>query len=277
MTEADAWAEAADAVFIVGAPRSGTTVMGRTLVESPGFWKLRNVFETRAFQQGYLAAPELSAPAAGYLASRLDAFLQARPALSGRDLARRYFYEASLHYGPGRLVEKTPHHVHTLPALFDAFPKARVLVMLRSVRETVISRRTRLQRDRDLGVAEEQLAWLSAPIEALLKELDWFDRGAAHAFETWPQAAHGVSYECLTKDPATELAQVGECLGMSDTDTAEMIRLAVRPRPPPGEHARGSDVSALFSPLGPIARPTGVLTDAEEAALAAHRFVCLPP
>ena len=268
----DEWAEREEAVFIVGPPRSGTTVMCRTLSEAPGFWPAR--LETFAFIPGQLEARPLLKTTAGYLGERHDAFIAAADAekLSAVALARLYFYEASKQYDSGRLIEKTPNHLRRIAMIKEAFPRSRILIMTRNPRDMVISRRVRHELDKSLGVDESELNWLRPPIDQLLRKFHQIDKAISSALRTWPDSIVCVSYDHLVESPATHLKAMGEKLGMPATDIDVMIGRATRERvAAPDETSK----PARDAPIGPTARRTDMLTREEEAAIASAEFVHL--
>lgn len=127
-------------VFIVSAPRSGSTFLFETLARSPGFWTIggesHEVFETiaklnplkRGFDSNRLTAADYDADTASQLQTRLLALLRDR---DGRPLP------------PGaaavRLLEKTPKNALRVPFLEAIFPDARFIYLYREPHENLSS------------------------------------------------------------------------------------------------------------------------------------------
>jgi hypothetical protein len=132
---------AAPPVFIVGAPRSGTTLLRRLLNAHP---ELHLTFEASFFAVVKAMPPPLaesnfreawvrSLPFVWQRVPDADLPVAAPVGLSPRD--PRWF-EALMRYcaqraGKSRWGDKTPLHVYELDALFAAFPNARVVHIVR--------------------------------------------------------------------------------------------------------------------------------------------------
>jgi hypothetical protein len=106
-------------VFVVGAPRSGTTFMGDSIGGLPGFVDLGEVGPLK------VAIGELAALSEEEAARRLRRTLE-RVRRFG--LARRL-----------RAVEQTPETSFVLPAALRAYPQAKVVHMVRDGRDVVCS------------------------------------------------------------------------------------------------------------------------------------------
>ncbi|HYX89256.1 MAG TPA: sulfotransferase [Gaiellaceae bacterium] len=106
-------------VFVVGAPRSGTTFMAGSLGELPGFVDLGEVGPLKASIHDLAALPEEEA------ARRLRQTLERVRALG---LARRL-----------RAIEQTPETSFVVGAAVRAYPQARVVHMVRDARDVVCS------------------------------------------------------------------------------------------------------------------------------------------
>jgi len=132
-------------VFVVSAPRAGSTLLAETLSLAPGLWTLDG--EAHGVVEG---VPPLHPAARGYASQRLDAD-DADPATVAT-LAAAYL--ADLRDGRGRrwlnlpaaerparvrLLDKTPEHVLRIPFLAAAFPDARFVFLHRQARPNVSS------------------------------------------------------------------------------------------------------------------------------------------
>lgn len=108
-------------LFLVGAPRSGTTYLGRCIAALPGF--------------SYFNEPRATKYAAGCV------YRSAWP----RWILERYYrlcYRGLLSTsGPegGRLAEKTPRNCFLIPFLASVFPDARFLHLIRDGRDAALS------------------------------------------------------------------------------------------------------------------------------------------
>jgi hypothetical protein len=106
-------------VFVVGCPRSGTTVLAGSIGSCPGFVDLGEVAALKA------SIPELMGLPEAVAAARIRRLLT---------LTRRLGLVGSL-----RAVEQTPEGAFVAPALRLAFPQARMLHIVRDGRDVVCS------------------------------------------------------------------------------------------------------------------------------------------
>lgn len=127
-------------VFIVAAPRSGSTLLFETLARSPDFWTIggesHEIFEGKA---------NLGPARHGWASNRLTA------ADADPDAARalRAAFRAGLRdrdgtplpatAGPVRMLEKTPKNALRIPFLAAVFPDARFVYLYRDPRDNVSS------------------------------------------------------------------------------------------------------------------------------------------
>ena len=149
-------------VFVVGPPRSGTTLLRVQLCRHPALWILTETHlldlwaarhpglvtgDRDAFEAYWTAFT--ATDAFGYLQLDADG-VAARVRADGRyratDVLGAMLAEAAAARGVARVGEKTPDHAHHVGALLDAFPDARVLWLVRDPVATVASE---LALDRD--------------------------------------------------------------------------------------------------------------------------------
>lgn len=206
-------------VFIVGAGRSGTTLLRLILNQHP---ELAIFGETQMFFRTEKYAPLSSAPS-------LERFLRDWRVICAHespypDLLERlndtYRIETAGNYtelmtaimrrfadleGKRRWGEKTPAHVHRLGFLMRAYPKAKVIHIVRDPRAVVCSVLQKL----DSGKVGWSNAYLLANYWRRCERA--IDRAAARH----PERVHRVSYEQLVNHPAEEIQKVCEFLGIS--------------------------------------------------------------
>jgi hypothetical protein len=215
--------EATDAterpVFVVGAPRSGTTFMGNSLGGLPGFVDLGEVGPLKVAIDELAALPEEEA------ARRLRRTLE-RVRRFG--LARRL-----------RAVEQTPETSFVLAAALRAYPQAKVVHMVRDGRDVVCSLLEKgwLGTERggadDVGnpYGEQARFWVeperahefNAASEATRAAWAW-RRYLTAARAAAPAATLEVRYEELAADPQATAARIAGHIDADPAALAERLR-----------------------------------------------------
>jgi hypothetical protein len=215
--------EATDAterpVFVVGAPRSGTTFMGNSLGGLPGFVDLGEVGPLKVAIDELAALPEDEA------ARRLRRMLE-RVRRFG--LARRL-----------RAVEQTPETSFVLAAALRAYPQAKVVHMVRDGRDVVCSLLEKgwLRGERggadDVGnpygeqarfwVEPERAEEFNAATEATRAAWAW-RRYFAAARAGAPGATLEVRYEELAADPDGSAGRIAGHIDADPGALAESLR-----------------------------------------------------
>lgn len=240
--------------FVVGAPRSGTTLLTHMLHRHPEVSAtpethfLCHAHSYRGGARGVLAEwpvsgkwlcsrmAQLETP--GWRAAWPRTFRGVGDGVSRRLVTglRRLFLavieDAAVDREAPLLVEKTPQHIEYLPLLRRLFPRAPIIHIVRDGRAVVSS----------------------------LARMPWWHRGATGAAAYWaewvPRAsswvrrdanAIEVRYEELVRDPEAVLAQVTQCLGIPYTPA--MLE------PLPGEELlverRGGHKAGAMRPIEP--------------------------
>ncbi len=190
-------------IFVVGFPRSGTTLLGRTLSahggfittdEHPGMGKLREHLQRHAggvgnvpTYLGQIGEPEIRLLRAMY-------FAEVERVLAGQDPIGK------------RLVDRHPINIAHLSIVRRLFPDAPVIVCVRDPRDAVLSAFMRLARNPMAGAHFETLE-SSASYYASLMGL-WL-----HFREVLGLRSMEVKYEELVTHPEAQSRRVMEFLG----------------------------------------------------------------
>lgn len=228
---------AARPVFIVGHPRSGTSILYRTLQKHSSFRPLEpNLVETeifshlrRTFMFGASYPPSLirfmlddQAIYRQFLRSiraiRIVSALLVGPNMVFRDrydwlwyanlnhlLLRSYFFHATRARGCRRLVEKTPTNTPNMARLWATFPRAQFLYVYRHPIDVFTSFRRRAKADlAALWAARITPTGFCADYESSVgRVLMWRDEH---------RNLRTIKYEDFTRDPGSELRALCEFL-----------------------------------------------------------------
>jgi hypothetical protein len=205
-----------DPVFIVGYPRSGTTLLQRFLATQPGF---RSLPETHFFSviEGRLrlgAEERVAASQLGALRqaveekmeSRLteaEARLLAREAEQGRLTSKTAFeflvsrrLSPPLGEGPWRWVEKTPTHANFIGRILGLYPRAQVIHVLRHPVPAILSRRRNFPFNRE------------TPLERLAEAWNRMQENVEAGRRSFPDRILTLRYEDLIADADAHLRAV---------------------------------------------------------------------
>lgn len=166
-----------EAIFIVGLPRTGTTLLTRLLSQRCGY---ADRGELPWFEQVVRGAPPAmylahlrqdDAPAAGY-------------------------------------IDKNPLNFRYLTWIARVFPEARVICCTRDPRDSALSAYEQF-------FAHPDLAWADA-WEDIFAFQDGYRRLMRRAQDELGSRLQQVTYESLVRDPQQVLSEVSRCLGMPD-------------------------------------------------------------
>jgi len=219
-------------VFILAAPRSGSTLLFELLMQVRDVWTIgdesHGVFES---------IPELL-PGQGVTSNRLTAseasagvvlrlkcnFLEL---LRNRNGAR--YPVTSKHAFPVRMVEKTPKNALRVPFLKAAFPDAMFIYLYRDPKENISSIIEAWRSDRFItypNLRGPQQHWsLLLPPDWVSKQHSPLEEIAAYQWKTAnqtilsdlqhlpPQCWSAVSYRTLLDNPETEVCRLCEFMG----------------------------------------------------------------
>jgi len=240
-------------VFLIGFPRSGTTLLDQILDAHPA---LRTMEERDALDQVRRAVARMPDGYPDALAD-LDA-----GALT--DLRRLYFAEVERHLGPadGRtVVDKMPLNTIDGVLIHRLFPDARLIVALRHPHDVVLSGFMQAMQPNGAMVLFDSLAGTAA-FYAQVMGL-WL-----HYRSVLPIEAHPVRYEDLVADLPGQAARILQFLGVAWDDAvlefAEHARTRAIATPsyhqvvqPIYRHAvqRWRNYAFAFGAVAPILRP----------------------
>lgn len=247
-----------DPVFIVGAARSGTSLLYRTLQKHSSFAPREvSLVETKILDYVNLShrfTPEWPPNLLPFLLDDRQAFdrfldsigdvrrlharidtgairrLAARSVrlwkLFGNDrVLRAYFRESVAARGVLRLVEKSPNHVSDAAKLLCAFPRCRILFIYRHPLEVYTSfvRRSKV---------DTQACWARLLIEGFCRRYRSEIRHALECAARRPDAFKLIRYEHFTEQPQAEFGDLCDFLGEKYEPSA-----VIEERPDDGRYA----------------------------------------
>jgi len=205
-------------IFIVGCPRSGTTMLQLMLHAHP---RIAIPPETRFVLEGFrrrrhfgdLRRPEHRRALAEWIVRRtesrfvdlgldaeevIDAIVSGPPTLGAAFAA--VFQAYSRKFGKPRWGDKRPAYINNLPVLLRLFPDAQIVHIIRDGRDCVASLQEMPWHRR--GIYQSISAWARA-----------IDHGRWAARKLGPESYHEVRYEELVTDPEPQLRALCQFLG----------------------------------------------------------------
>lgn len=207
------------AVFVVGAPRSGTTLL-QTLLQAhhdcfgiegeTGLFDWQNLFRKERLHFGLEG----------------DALKTAMNEASGRvDFMDRQIGRLSEESGRKIFIEKTPQHVLRLPVILRSFPEARIVHITRDGRDGFCSAQSHRNVPQRRSASAFAHYWRKCVRAGLRHDRD-------------PRLRR-IRYEDLTLDPETTLRGVMEGLGLEwDPDVLDPMKRGRDARADRDEFAR---------------------------------------
>ena len=195
-------AQPADPVFLVGFPRSGTTLLERMLDGHPQL----DVLDERPALE---VAIEYLRSQPGWNDADLDASLAMLTSAQITRARELYWQQVHRHLQPnGRLVDKYPLTMTRLPYVARLFPQAQWLLLLRHPCDCVLSCHMQA-----FGMNGGALAFASLETTAntYAAVMDWWDAQR----QLIPARVHVLRYEDLVQAPAAELDALMAFLSLS--------------------------------------------------------------
>ena len=182
-------------IFIVGMPRSGTTLAAELLARNPG---IRNRGEPPWISQ---IVRELEV-AGSNKTSALEAARNRYVALARQD-------DAPNDIG---FIDKQPLNFRYIDLILTLFPNAKIIHCQRAPRDTALSLWTQSFTESDQGYA-----WSFDHIALVMRDEQ---RLMAHWRSLWPHSIHTLHYETLVSNPQACTAEILEWIGIGTKESA---------------------------------------------------------
>jgi hypothetical protein len=248
-------------VFIVGCPRSGTTLLRRMVDAHPliAITRRETHWIPACFRKRIGITPDgmVTNELISWLMTderfrfmnvsrtELESLLTAQPALPYADFVSRVFDLYAKREGKRLAGDKTPGYARQLATLHALWPTARFIHLIRDGRDVCLSFLDWAKSPRIVG---RFLPWAQDPVASAALFWEWHIRLARRAASRLPPALYyEVRYEALVLQPAQQCASVCTFLDLPFSD--RMLLADVSPRKPrPGldsKHARLPPTSGL--------------------------------
>lgn len=218
-------------LFVVGCPRSGTTLLQRMLDSHP---QLAVAYDSLFIPAAVRGQPDKNPPVSATLVDRIESFhrfprlglpegVVKHLAPLARDYAGlvRQIYDAFAEmHGKDLGGEKSPGYVRHMPMLHTLFPDARFIHLVRDGRNVALSLLDWGKASkRPKGPARKYRLWNDSPIAVCA--LWWArkaGRGRRDADQLPPDRYTEVSYERLVDRPESTLRELSDFLGLPYSD-----------------------------------------------------------
>jgi sulfotransferase family protein len=217
-------------LFIVGCPRSGTTLLGRMVDAHPD---IAVIHEGRFAPEWYerrrglttdgLVTPELIDRLLGHPPfenisvdrAELEVLLGGGARVTYADFVAGIFDLHGRAHGKRLVGDKTPHYVRSLPTLHSLWPAAKIVHLIRDgrdVTQSVLGWRKVTERG---GSVARFSAFREDRVAAVACWWEWLVRlGREDGAAIGPAGYHEVRYEALVTEPAAECRRLCDFLGV---------------------------------------------------------------
>jgi hypothetical protein len=222
------------AFFIVGCPRSGTTLLGRMVDAHPAVAVIHEgrfvpaFFEhRRGITENGLVTPELveellaHRPFKNVSVDReeLERLLGAGDRVTYSDFVSRIFDLHGRAHGKRLVGDKTPHYVRSLPTMHALWPAAKIVHLIRDGRDVSRSVLGWSKVTERGGSVARFAAFQQDRVATVACWWEWLVRlGREDGAALGPKLYHELRYESLVAEPAAECQRLCDFLGVSYDD-----------------------------------------------------------
>jgi len=206
-------------VFILGSPRSGTTLLSHLLLSAGGFAVVRSELHAMNIVGPRYGGLKREADREALIEAWVDTEVHRRTGVSDERLAElirsdvrsaadflgAVMGEVCTIQGALRWSDCTPENVAYIDLLVEAFPEARFLHVVRDGRDVAASIAKR-------GMANPAERDEGRELEVAAALWEWFVKAGQRGCEAFADRSMEVRYEALVKDRGGTLAQIAEFL-----------------------------------------------------------------
>jgi len=213
-----------DPVFIVGYPRSGTTLFQSLLATQPGLVTFPETHFFSIVRNAMVVENDRISPSCldrvfAHIRQRVEFSIQAethaRQTAASIGLSPKMLFETMvIDILSGRIptekisglrwLEKTPDHIHFLDVILRFYPAARIICVLRDPEQAILSRRQHFRFKREFE-------W---PIERHAREWLRGIRSVSDLKRREPEAVHILRLEDLSRNPRAAISETCQFLGI---------------------------------------------------------------
>jgi hypothetical protein len=217
-------------LFIVGCPRSGTTLLGRMVDAHPeiaiiheGRFVAAWFERRRGLTPDGMVTPELIDELLGYPPfenvavgrAELERLLRAGDQIAYSSFVSSVFDLHGRAHGKPLVGDKTPHYVRSLPTLHSLWPAAKFVHLIRDgrdVSQSVLGWRKVTERG---GSVARFSAFREDRVATVACWWEWLVRlGREDGAAMGPASYHEIRYESLVTEPAAECERLCDFLGV---------------------------------------------------------------
>jgi tetratricopeptide (TPR) repeat protein len=199
-------------IFVLGLPRSGTTLVEQMLVSHSG---VMNGAELNLFRTATMALGDYSPEALAAFTGRADA------AQAWTAMGQAYLHLLDERFGPeGKVVDKTLNHSRLVGVIRSILPKARFIWLRRDPGDTALSCY------RSHFAEGVNWSWSMADIGRHFADED---RLYAHWTSLYPDAILTVPYEALVAEPDAWINRILDHCGLTFEAPVRHFHLTQRP------------------------------------------------
>ncbi len=213
-----------DPIFVVGYPRSGTTMLQGILVTQPGFYSFPEthyfcvVEKSITFDENNHVIPNCLADVFAKIVEKMsfnfpgEMIEQLYTRAEAKELSSKNIFESIVFHfltrqgaAPDRMnslrwIEKTPTHANFLDRIIEYYPRAQVLYIVRHPVPAIFSRKSKFPFNRE------------TPLADLAKDWNFMQQKIASFKEKFPGRLYTVRYEDMVKNLEKEILPIAEFL-----------------------------------------------------------------